>query len=286
MRPRRRSYSSSSYDEHEVDDDYPEIRYVRIHPFAKRDHSYERERPRSHGRDAMQDKRYVSEDSDDDTVHKVDQYGRRYERQHHRPRKHERHAGRRHYPEMSGAISLTPDDGHSHRSASQHLPSKRSRAWSTLSGPFRVNVIAPHRSRKDKHEDCRCRRCNHGRPGSRHDQEQRRSRSSSRSRRSKSTAPRTPTRSPAPKGILRRNSSPGVRPSLRKSVSFETGTKVPFDCESDRTPHGNRERGQSSERSDERRHRLRPREPEVWRETVERWGAKRVGNLGKFLSDP
>ena len=220
--------------------DHDRVRYVRRRPSPRRSHSYERRRPKSRQQDGNSRRRRPGtppEDSDDDTVYKVDQYGRRRYRRSSRERPSSRHgrAGREDDAYMSGALypdpEASPDCSPSITDA-KIIREERPGLWATIAGPFKISVDCSQGCQKADQEYCRCSKCHRGRPGSRHDRHHRRS---SRSSRSRSSSVRTATpksRSPGPRGILRRNSSKeSSRQRLRKSVSFDSGTKIPHDYE-------------------------------------------------------
>ncbi len=264
MRARHHSPSSSSDDERRTEPLQYHVRYVRHRPSPKRSNSYERRRPSNHHRDSSSGRRrpdVLSDDSDDDTVYKVDQHGRRYHiGSVERAKRRERHAGGGNTHHMSGA--LLPDvepttDRQSSTADAMIITEESPGRWSTIAGPFKINVFDAKESQKAEQEHCMCRRCHRGRPGSRHDRHRTRSSRSSRSKSGSSRSVKSKSGSPGPRGILRRSlSKEGLRPGLRKSVSFDSGTKIPDDYEESTPTHrdNRRERTRSPERAYEHSH--------------------------------
>lgn len=204
-------------------------------PSQSRSRSYERRRP-AHRRGRRREKAEssanpISDDSDDEFIYKVDRYGRRY--RHHARRgsysrdRHEDRLGG--YPQMSGALPAeTPRSLRSSSSEARAEFDAPHNRWSTSAAPFRDKVRDPQR-RNDVH--CHCQRCREGRPGCRYNN------INWIARNDRSRSPGlSNSLSTKPKGILKRPSSESINnPRLRKTVSFEKGTKVPLDCEDDMT---------------------------------------------------
>ena len=142
---------------------------------------------------------------------------------------------------MSGAIHVDSGSGSSHKSSgreSQRAPSAGRERPSTDFDPFRFNVFHPTQGQKEETEPCKCRRCHRGRP-SRQDHHERKE-TQKRNRTSKSNSPMSTSpnsRSPQPRGILRRYpATEDPTPRLRKTVSFERGTKIPDDWDDTSQP--------------------------------------------------
>lgn len=252
MSTRKFSTSFGSDDEPQATSVHYNVHYVRRPLSPKRNNSFERIRPQGIGRGRSEQRsaqsfRSGSSESDDDCVYKVDRCGRRYCRSsRRRSRSRQRHQGRREgHPYMSGGLHVESESDSGHQSSSSSRQTRSSREPSeetcaTTAGPFKIGVVQPQGDQKDGVR-CKCRRCHRGRPGSQHDHKHRKSEKHDRSSKSRPPHRRTTT----PRGILRKEpSNHNVRPKLRKTVSFEDGTKL---------PHRREERSHTSSSDDQRR---------------------------------
>ena len=240
MRVRYRSSSSSLEEDFLTRPSQHRTRYVRRRPSPRRNTSYERRRPPDHGPEGGGSHRRSttpSDDSDDDTVYKVDRHGRRQGRSSQcRPRSSMNHDGYREPPYMSGALPSDSSEDSDYRSSttsSSRTTGERHTRWSTTEGPVKIDTNHPRRGRAEEYDDRRHRRCYGGKPKSRRDHRHRGSRRASRSREAAPSRHKNhQSRSMTPRGILRNSSSERCTSSrLRKSVSFERGTKMPDDFE-------------------------------------------------------
>jgi hypothetical protein len=193
--------------------------------------SYERRRP-NHDRGRRRDRPVYQEGSDfegsdDGVIHKVDRFGRQYAPHNRRGsfsrERHDDHYDRCH--RMSGALLEESSSSSTTGSPSRRPETDRTYdRWSRSEAPFKDRVRDPCGATDTR---CHCRRCQEGRGGCRYEGKHWIGRNnlftSPRSSRSSSIKPR---------GILKRASSESSRePRLRKSVSFEKGTKLPIDCQ-------------------------------------------------------
>jgi hypothetical protein len=262
--PPRRKYD----EEHRPN---PPSKRERRRPSPDRRGSYERRRP-YHDRGRRRERPVYEEGSDDEIIHKVDRFGRPYAPHDRRGSfSRERHENRHdRYPRMSGALreesaSNSRSSSHSRRPETERTYDR----WSRSEAPFKDRVRDPRGAADAR---CHCRRCQEGLGGCRYNEKHWIGRNDS------STSPGSSrSSSTKPRGILKRGSSESSRePRLRKTVSFERGTKLPTDCQDEvhgylgrssesyervsREPSTEADHKRSSERNQS--------PPRMWRDTI------------------